>query len=85
MRKLEQFFFRYFSQSTQFSEDAWLRWAFYTFLFVLVAGGILNENLGAPIIAKIFFFSFAGIFTTFGILWIIVWFYHNWRIYHEKK
>lgn len=83
MKKLEQFFFRYFSAATQFSEDAWVRWTFYIFLVALVAGGIFSENLGAPILAKIFFYSFAGIYTTFGILWIIVWFYHKWRINHE--
>jgi len=85
MRKLEQFFFRYFSTSTLYAEDAWVRWAPYSAMMALVAGGIFSESLGAPILAKILFFSFAGIFTTFGILWIIVWFYHNWRIRHENR
>jgi hypothetical protein len=81
MKKLEEFWFRYFSYSTINSKYGWVRYLWYVILLIpLVIGVVLDlfhKNGHVPL------FIFLGMFGSFAIVWMVVWFYHNWRIKHE--
>ena len=85
LRKLEEFYFRYFAQSTIESEDIWLR-AMVSLTMILTAlTAVVFDVLLLPKLARVTLFIFAGEMGIFGLLWIIVFFYHNWRIKHESN
>jgi len=79
MKKLEQFFFRYYSYDT-LNDDRynWLRYVTAIIFLIPVVGAVvldlLNINCRIPLCV------FMGLFLPFCVLWIVVWFYHNWRI-----
>ena len=77
MKKLETFFFKYFSESTKDNEDSWVRWAFALLLIVLALGAVITDQTGNLMASRVFLSVFNIIFVPFGVLWIIVWFYHN--------
>lgn len=84
LRKIEEFYFRYFAQLTIESEDIWLR-AIISLIMILTALlAVVLDVLMLKQLARIVLFIFAGEMGVFGLLWIIVFFYHNWRIRHEK-
>jgi hypothetical protein len=78
MRKIEQFWFKYFSYSTRNSEDCWLRYMVYLILFIPSAIGVGLDILGKN--GLIWIYIFCGLLIIFAIPWIIIFFYHNWRI-----
>ena len=84
MQKLETFFFKYFSYATRNDENSWVRYALVAFFTIICACGIYCDVMGYENLAKVLFDSFLYLFTAFGILWIITWFYHKWRIRHER-
>ena len=84
MKKLEAFFFKYFSESTKDSEDSWVRWAFAILLLAIGMGVAITDSNGYEVAARVLVYIFNAIFVPFGVLWIIVWFYHNWRIKNNK-
>lgn len=82
MRKLEIFWFRYFSYSTTDSKDGWVRWVVTGVMFFpAVIGAIMdiNDRNALPWI-----WIYIGLMVAFAVVWITVWFYHNWRIKHER-
>jgi uncharacterized membrane protein YhaH (DUF805 family) len=83
MRKLEQWWFRYFSYATKDNDDAWVRWLVMFILCVpCTIGCVLNltHGKGQTWILISFFMLIA-----FAIPWITVYFYHNYRIRKEQK
>jgi len=80
MRKLEQFWFKYFSYATKDNEDSWVRWAVATYLSGLASVGIIADVLGVKDLAEFSFTALLISFAIFGTLWIIVWIYHNIRL-----
>lgn len=82
MRKLEELWFRFFSENTANTKDWWVRYLVWGILATpAIIGVIVNEvkgnNAGLPWI-----YVFAGMLLVFAIVWIIVYYYHNWRIKH---
>jgi hypothetical protein len=78
MRKLETFFFRYFSFETLNTKDSWVRYTWAAILTSLaMIACILNATTGK---GQILILIFITLFTIFALLWILVFFYHNWRI-----
>jgi hypothetical protein len=83
MKKLEEFWFKYFSGSTKDDERYnWLRWTWYCFLLSLVLAGVIldcfNRNWRVPI------YTFLGLLVIFSGIWIAVWIYQRWRTRHGK-
>jgi len=86
MRKLEQIWFRYFSEATLDSqEDGWVRYTVAFTLFMIAMAGVACDMLGYHTPAKVLFLIFSIALSLFGALWITVFFYHNWRIRHESN
>lgn len=86
MRRLEIFFFKYFSTSTiDNDDDNWLRYLVALILFTPALLGIVLDTTGRPISALLCFILFMALMVIFGVVWIIVFFYHNWRIRYERQ
>jgi uncharacterized membrane protein YesL len=85
MRKLEEFWFRYFSQATEYTKDNWLRMTVAGVMLLTTLLGVIFDTFGYPRLAKVSFLLFSLEMIIFALLWITVFFYHNWRIKHESK
>jgi hypothetical protein len=82
MRRLEEFWFKYYSTATACDENSWLRWMTYCiFSLPLLWASVANE-LGGNI--KIPLIIFLRMFLPFCLLWIIIWIYHTIRLTHER-
>lgn len=80
---LEEMFFRFFSESTQYTKDGWVRFVVYIlFVIPLVVAVVLDQTGHDYRPAMVIF---AALFLPFCILWIITWFYHNWKIKQLNK
>lgn len=84
MRKLEAFWFKYFSYSTLGNEDDWVRYAVVVFLTAVAIAGITCDVLDKRTLAKVLLNSYGILLLLFGIIWIVIYFYHNYRIKHER-
>jgi hypothetical protein len=82
MKKLEIFFFRYFSQETFGNKDGWVRNVVAIIMFIPFLTAFTLTVIGKN--AKIPTYIFMGLLVPFAVLWIIVWFYHNYRIKHKN-
>lgn len=80
MRKLEQFWFKYFSYATKDDDNSWVRWAVATVFVLLSISGTVADMQGYEALAKILFDIFIILFTAFGFTWIVIWIYHNIRL-----
>jgi hypothetical protein len=80
MRKLEQFWFKYFSYATKDNEDSWVRYAVVAVFTLICAVAIYSDVQGYEALAEILFDTFLYLFLAFGITWIVVWIYHNIRL-----
>lgn len=86
LQKLEAFRFRYFSRSTlDNDDDNWLRYVVAIAMLVPAAIGVVFDLTGQRVEAVIWFCIFTGLLVGFAVVWIVVWFYHNWRLRHESK
>jgi hypothetical protein len=78
MRKLEEFWFRYFSESTLNTKDCWVRYVVALILAFPYIVGILLDILGMdytiPVLIGVV------LMVCFAALWITVWFYHENRL-----
>ena len=83
MRKLELFFFRYFSQETLDSKDGWVRRLVGLIMFVPFLIAFVLTIMWKS--AKVPTYIFMGMLIPFAIVWIVIFFYHNWRIKHNGK
>jgi Na+/melibiose symporter-like transporter len=84
MRKLEEFWFRIFSEKTANIKDWWARYVVWTILATpFIIGVIINLVLGGSKGIGWVLVG-CGIMVVFAIIWITVFFYHNWRIKKEK-
>ncbi len=83
MKKLEQFWFRYYSQATVNNDnDNWLRYVTAIVLFIPAAIAVILDVLGGNGTIPIIIFIL--LMVLFSITWIVVYFYHNWRIRHDR-
>jgi hypothetical protein len=80
MRKLEQFWFRYFSEATLNTKSGWVRYAVAAFFGWTALLGVLFDVFGRHTPAKVLFIIFFLELLLFGLLWITAWVYHNWRL-----
>ena len=84
MKKIEQFFFKYYSLSAlENKQHVWVRYVtFAIFIFPIIIAIILDRlrlNYKLPLI--IFIILFGG----FCIMWIITWVFHYLRIKNKPK
>jgi high-affinity Fe2+/Pb2+ permease len=85
MRKLEEWWFHYYSTAMFYAGiDLWVRYVTWGILALPAIAGIVLDQLGMPIGAGLCFILFMALMIVFSALWIIVWIYHNWRIKHER-
>ena len=85
LERFERWWFRYFSQETlEVEEDVWVRWTFAGFFLWTGLGGVFFDLIGEPKPSKAMFIIYSLELLIFGLTWIFVWFYHNWRIKHEN-
>lgn len=82
---LEKFWFRYFSSSTLDSKDYWVRYIVYGIMMIPFSLGFLFTILELSDLVGICSYILAGMLVPFAIVWIIVWFYHNWKIKKFNK
>lgn len=80
---LEKIYFRYFSIATIGSKEWYVRYLVYVIFLIPLCVGIILDLFDKD--WRIPIYIFTGIFFIFGILWIITWFYHNWRIKKLNK
>jgi hypothetical protein len=85
MRRLEEIWFRYFSQDTLYTEDAWVRYTVALVFLWTAFCGVIADVLGNQPLAKAFFITFTIEIGLFSLIWIVIWIYHNWRIKHESN
>ena len=86
LANLEKWWFRLFSQETVDDEDYW-------WVRIVVVGIMIWTGFGAMVFdmshkaapAKVLFIIYTIEIFLFAFLWLIVWFYHNWRIKHEDN
>jgi len=86
MRRLEQWWFHYYSTAT-FSAGIDLHVRYLTTLILALPAviGIILDQLGMPLGALLCFLLFVSLMVIFAILWIIVWIYHDYRIKHDNN
>ena len=84
MKKLEEFWFRIFSEKTINTKDWWVRYVVWAILaFPFVVGVIINAThhfkggIGWILVG-------CGMMVIFAVIWITVYYYHNWRIKKEN-
>ena len=80
---LEEMFFRFFSESTQHTKDGWVRFVVYLVFLIPIVVGVVLDQIGKNYLPAIT--VFAVLFLPFCLLWIITWFYHNWKIKKLNK
>jgi len=85
MKKFINFWFRYFSENTINTKDWWVRdVVWFIMALPMIIGVIINVThnfkggLGWALIG-------GGILGIFAIIWIFVFFYHNWLIKKENE
>ena len=84
LNKLDDFWFKYFSIATINSPDGWVRKAVGGVMlipFLISFAFVIFDNMP---VAQFIGFIYAGMLLVFAIVWIFVFFYHNWRIKHGK-
>ena len=84
MKRLEQFWFKCFSSETL--EDPtyfWVRWVWYIILIIPLIIAVILDHFKSDYIPALIVFG--CLFGPFVIIWIIVWFYHRWRVKKENK
>lgn len=83
MRKLEEFWFKCFSESAAVTNVGWVRYIVVCVMAIPAIIGI-SKNLILGGSAGIgWMFIYFGILGLFGLVWIVIRFYHYWRIKHE--
>jgi hypothetical protein len=76
MRKLEEFWFKYFSRSTLNDDKTnWVRYIVYLILCIPAIIAVAADRMGRD--WRVPLYIFIGLFGTFAVLWIIVWIYHK--------
>jgi hypothetical protein len=83
MKKLEELWFRFFSESTINTKDWWVRYVVYATMFLPMLTGVIINVVKGEQFGLAWVLVGGGILVVFGIIWIVTWFYHIWRIKHE--
>ena len=84
MKRLEEFMFKYFSWSAFVSDKyGWVNYTLFGIFITPLIIGVILDQLGKDYIPALIVFG--CLFLPFCLVWITVWFYHNWRIKHENK
>ena len=84
LNKLDDFWFKYFSIATINFPDWWVRKAVVGVMLIPFLAALFCSIIGADAAVKVFGLIFCFMLLIFGIVWIFVFFYHNWRIKHGK-
>ena len=78
MKRLEELWFRYFSEATiDDKQYGWVRYLVAMALAIPAVLGVISDSMELQALARVCFLVFLGFFIVFAGLWIIVWFYHN--------
>lgn len=73
--------FRYYSFSTLGNnKDVWVRYITVIVFAIPIIVAIVLDQLKLNYIIPLYIFM--GLFLPFAVIWIIIWFYHKWRIRH---
>lgn len=82
---LEEFYFKYFSGSTANSENGWVRYVVYGVMFIPLTLGLFFTIIGLIDLARFFGNVLLIMLIPFAVVWIIVYFYHNWKLKNLGK
>lgn len=84
MKKLEELWFRFFSESTLNSKDWWVRYVVWFIIALpMIIGVIINATHNFKGGLGWLLFGL-GLLIVFAIVWIVVFYYHKWRIKHDR-
>jgi protein-S-isoprenylcysteine O-methyltransferase Ste14 len=83
MKKLEIFWFLYFSRYSEETSVWWVKYVVYVIMATPMLIGFIFTTLGLD--AKIPTYIFIILFVPFALVWIIVWIYHKYRIKKEEN
>ena len=81
--KFEIFWFKYFSANTANTSDGGVRRVVAGVMCIPLLIAFFFTVVDMMAVAKVFGLIYAGLLVAFAIVWIFVFFYHNWRIKHE--
>lgn len=77
---LEEFYFKYFSESTADSDDGWVRYLIFGIMCVPPVSGFFFIILGFIDLARFFGSVCLCMLIIAAIVWIVVYFYHNYKL-----
>ena len=82
---LEDFFFKYFSSSTSDTKDSWVRYVVFGIMCIPFIAGIWFAVMGFINFALFFGKVLSIMLIPFAIIWIVVYFYHNYKLKKLQK
>lgn len=72
MKKLEAFWFKYFSANTLNTSDGWVRQAVAGVMFIPFFIAFFFAVMNNMAVAKVFGLIYAGLLVSFAIVWLVV-------------
>ena len=82
---LEEFYFKYFSSSAAHSKDGWVRYLVYGIMSIPFTLGFFFTVIGFIDVARFFGNVLLIMLIPFAVVWIIVYFYHDWKLKQLNK
>ena len=82
---LEEFYFKYFSSSTAHSKDGWVRYLVHGIMSIPFTLGFFFTVMGLIDVARFFGTILTWMLIIFAVPWIVVYFYHNWKLKNLGK
>lgn len=82
---LENFYFKYFSSSTADTKDSWVRYVVFGVMLIPFVAGMWFTAVGFMNLAQFFGDILFVLVTIFAVPWVIVYYYHNYKLKKMQK